>query len=48
MKNEYIQISEAGNVADVLKEHQQEKERLLSTIENYKKKSCPVLLISNS
>ncbi len=38
LENEYIQISGAGNVTDVLKEHQQEKERLLNTIENYKKK----------
>lgn len=38
LENEYIQISEAGNVADVLKEHQLEKERLLNTIENYKNK----------
>lgn len=38
LEHEYIQISESGGASDSLKEHQKEKEQLLSTIENYKRK----------
>ncbi|KHD26764.1 chromosome partitioning protein ParA [Vibrio caribbeanicus] len=42
LEYEYIQISESGGAPDSFKQHLQEKEQLLATIDNYKKKLASV------